>query len=111
MAVDSYARNNDVKLAQQRYQAMGEDASELLTSITDNTNAPDVDRFRLAVTGVIAPPVTTTVPGGTVATQPGGAVTTPAPETGGGATLLIVLCLVLLVIGGALAYLLVFRGK
>lgn len=113
MAVDSFARNPDVKLAQQRYNALGKDASSVLTSITDNTNAQVVDQFRLAVTGVIAPPVTTTVPGQTVQpTTVGGGVATPAPEsTGGGATLLIVLCLVLLVIGGALAYLLVFRGK
>ncbi len=113
MAVDSYARTPDVKLAQQRYQALGKDAARVLTSIATTANAQDVDRFRLAVTGVIAPPVTTTVPGGTPgATQPGGAVTTPVPEAGGGGTtLLIVLCLVLLVIGGVLAYLLVFRGK
>jgi len=112
MAVDSYARNPDVKLAQQRYSALGKDASSVLTSITDSTNNQDVDRFRLAVTGVIAPPVTTTIPGQTAQPTAVGGVTTPAPEgTGGGATLLIVLCLVLLVIGGALAYLLVFRGK
>lgn len=112
MAVDSFARNNDVTLAQQRYAALGKDAENVLASITTNSNAQQVQLFFSAATGATAP-VATIAPGLTPqATQPGGAVTTPAPETSGiGVPLLVVLCLVLLVIGGALAYMLVFRGK
>ncbi len=111
MAVDSYARTNDVKLAQQRFAALGKDAQSVLQSITTSSNSQDVQLFLLAATGSTAP-VSTAVPGLTPqATQVGG-VTTPTPEgAGSSTTLLIVLCLVLLVIGAVLAYLLLFRGK
>jgi hypothetical protein len=110
MAVDSYARNNDAKLAQQRFAALGSDAENVLQTITTGSNAQEVQLFLLAATGSTAP-VSTVAPGLTPeATQPGAA--TPTPEAAGGSTtLLIVLCLVLLVIGAALAYLLLFRGK
>ncbi len=115
MAVDSYVKDNDLKLAQQRFNALGKDAASVLATIKANgANPQEVDLFSLAVSGSVQPAATpaagqTAQPG---ATQPVGGVTTPAPETGGNsATLLIVLCLVLLVIGGALAYLLIFRGK
>ncbi len=110
MAVDSFARNNDVPLAQQRYAALGKDADSIFRSISTSANAQEVGLFLLAATGSSAP-LPTVAPGLTPqATQPGAA--TPAPEsTGGSTTLLIVLCLVLLVIGAILAYLLLFRGK
>jgi hypothetical protein len=111
MAVDSYAKNPDAKLAKQRYDGLGPSAATIFDSIkTKGANSQQVDLFKLAATGVVAP-LASPQPGITV-TQPAGAVTTPVAETpGNGATLLIVLCLVLLVIGGALAYLLIFRGK
>ena len=113
MAVDSFAKTPDAKLAKQRYDALGPSAATIFESIkTKGANPQAVDLFKLAATGVVAP-ITTAVPGQT--TQPtlaAGTTATPAAETpGNGATLLIVLCLVLLVIGGALAYLLIFRGK
>ncbi len=113
MAVDSYARNNDAQLAQQRYAALGADAAKVLQSIVTSSNAQEVDLFSRAAIGSGIQPVTTTVPGQTpAATQPGGATATPAPETSGiGVPLLLVLCLVLVIIGGSLAYLLFFRGK
>ena len=116
MAVDSYIKNSDLALAQQRYAAMGKDAPTVLAEIkASGSNPQEVDRFSLAVTGAIQPTTGTPLAGQTSVagvTQPAGPVTTPAPESGGNSTtLLIVLCLVLLVIGGALAYLLIFRGK
>ncbi len=110
MAVDSFARNTDVALAQQRYAALGNNAESVLASIVTNSNAQEVQLFMAAATGATAP-LPTVAPGLTPqATQVG--VATPAPETAGNSTtLLIVLCLVLLVIGAILAYLLLFRGK
>jgi hypothetical protein len=116
MAVDSYVKNPDLKLAQQRYAALGKDAATVLADIKANgANPQEVDRFLLAAIGTV--PSTSGTPEAGQPTQagatlPAGPVTTPTPESGSnGATLLIVLCLVLLVIGGALAYLLIFRGK
>jgi hypothetical protein len=112
MAVDSYAKNADAVLAKKRFDAMGANAANVLVAIkASGANAQQVDLFKLAVTGVVQPPAATVVPGQT-STQPVGTTPTPVAETSGnGATLLIVLCLVLVIIGGALAYLLVFRGK
>jgi hypothetical protein len=64
------------------------------------------------VTGVVPTTAATAVPG-QVSTQVPGATATPAATDAGsnGLTLLLVLCLVLVIIGGALAYLLIFRGK
>ncbi len=110
MAVDSFARNNDVTLAQQRYAALGKDAESVLASITTSTNSQEVQLFFAAAAGSTAP-LPTVAPGLTPqATQAG--VATPAPTAASNSTtLLIVLCLVLLVIGAVLAYLLLFRGK
>ncbi len=110
MAVDSFTRNNDVALAQQRYAALGKNAESVLASIVTNSNAQEVQLFMAAASGSTAP-LPTTAPGLTPqATQAGAA--TPAPAAAGNSTtLLIVLCLVLLVIGAILAYLLLFRGK
>jgi hypothetical protein len=112
MAVDSYSKNPDANLAKQRYLNMGADASSILDVIKANgANAQQVDLFRMAATGVSPTIAASPVPG-QVGTQPAGATPTPTTETGGnGLTLLLVLCLVLVIIGGALAYLLVFKGK
>ena len=112
MAVDSYSKNPDTALAKQRYQSMGPNASTVLDEIkAAGANAQQVDLFRLIVAA--SGTQTTPVPG-QVGTQPVAATPTAAAaggESGNGLTLLLVLCLVLVIIGGALAYLLIFRGK
>jgi hypothetical protein len=114
MAVDSFAKTNDTQLAIQRFKALGPNAATILSEIkAGGANAQQVDLFAYAVSAAVPTTGATPVPG-QVGTQPPAATgtATPSTETGSNSlTLLLVLCLVLVIIGGALAYLLIFRGK
>lgn len=124
MAIDSFAKNQDAVLARTRFKNLGEDAQKYLDQIAAKpglTNPADIESFKKALSGqvVVQPTVVGTAKPGTTATAPkatvpvvGQVTPTPAPDTGGSsALLLVVLCVVLLALGGALAYLLVFRNK
>jgi hypothetical protein len=102
-AIDSYARNQDILTAQQRYQALGEKGTDLLTQITNNPqilSADDIAKFSSIAAGKIVDPTGDT--DGTTPTTTGKSTIT---------ALLGGLCLLMLVIGGALIYLLFFRNR
>lgn len=123
MSIDSFAKNQDAVLARTRFKNLGENAQKYLDQIAAKpglTNPADLEAFKKAIAGqVVVPPAGTTPQPGTAATavKPtipviGQVTPTPAPDTGGSsALLLVVLCVVLLALGGALAYLLVFKNK
>jgi len=123
MAVDSFSRNQNVQLAQQRWQELGSDAPELLAAlqIDQSTNAADIANFSIAVqpSGVAGIPSEATRPaeaGQEGATAQAGlpplATTAPAAANGSSpVTLLLVFCLLTLVIAGALVYILVLRKR
>jgi len=121
MAIDSYATNKNQAQAQTRIKALGSDAMKYVDQVAAKpglTNPAVIDEFRKVVSGQVAvPTVSGTKPAATpaAATQPAVGKVTPTPaqqDTGGlSALLLVVLLVVLLALGGALAYLLVFRNK
>ncbi|MBN2258460.1 MAG: hypothetical protein JW704_11705 [Anaerolineaceae bacterium] len=102
-AIDSYARNQDILTAQQRYQTLADKGTGLLTQITNDPQkltADDIAKFSAVVIGKTLTPTTGT--DGTI-TEPAGKSTI--------VTLLVGLCLLMLIIGGALIYLLFFRNR
>lgn len=110
MAIDSYAQNADAVVAQQRYQALGEEAPEILADVQQNpgrVRPETIAPFSAAVGATLAqvtPPPGTPQVG---ATQPlPGAGTVDEEDDGGGFPWLIIalLCVVLLVAGGGFAY-------
>ena len=117
MVIDSYAKNQDTQLALQRWQELGPDAPQILATLQGD---PQVSLEDWALFGNIVQVATTAVP------QPLGSslptemmvqtTTTPvaaAKETRGPSPMLLlgVFCLLTLIIGGALVYLLLFRGR
>jgi len=118
MAIDSYAQNADAVVAQQRYQALGEDAQEILAAVQQDpgrTRPETIAPFSAAVGATLAqvtplpgsPQVEGTQPLPGVGTQPlPGASTGDEEEDGGGFPWLIIalLCVVLLATGGGFAY-------
>lgn len=116
MTIDSYVRNGDAALAQQRWQELGDPAPDLLTALQldPGTVSPgDIATFSTLVGTGVAAPVQTTAPGGPTSAAVG-PVAPPASSSGSQfplSTVLIILCLLTLVIGAALAYLFLFRGR
>jgi hypothetical protein len=107
MAVQSYARNPNPGLAQRRWTEMGDSAQEVLNNVSANAaayglTAEDVNAFGTAVNAT---------PAGGAPGQPG-EQPAPAQPAGGFPTgLLVASCVLMLLIGGALAYLLLFRNR
>ncbi|HEY9086881.1 MAG TPA: hypothetical protein VIO36_01835 [Anaerolineaceae bacterium] len=111
MTIDSFAKNNNLAQAQERWQALGDNREEILSDVQIDPRSVtpgDIAKFTAQVAGSVAAP---TVNG----TQPAGAETVPteAPATGQRSSLLtialVVLCVAMLVIAGALAYMFIFR--
>jgi hypothetical protein len=115
MAIQAYSVDKDDAAAIRRWQELGPEAKDILTKLmTDKGLKPEaIALFSEKVQNgkpVVAVPQQ---PG--QATQPAAAQPTAAPATSDGGVspilLLGLMCVLLLVIGGALAYLLVFRKK
>jgi hypothetical protein len=115
MTIDSYARNQNSQQALMRWEELGPNAVDVLAEVIAD---PSVDPESAAIfanlvqaqSGGIQPQATVQVPTEIAA----GPAVEPAQEPAGEGnplTWLVVLCLVLVVIGGALAYLLLFRKK
>lgn len=105
MAIDSYALNQNVALAQQRYEAVGEKNAEILAQIVANpgAQAQSVTAFSSAVTGA---PVT----GGEVTPSPETPETKPAGRSLLGAGI-VLFCLAALVLAGVLFYFFYWRNR
>ncbi len=119
MAIDSYTLNGNVGLAQQRYQALGDEADQILDRIRQNPGEQDpaeIEAFAAVLgvqaaastpaAGAEATPMATAMPGagGAVATAPA-PTPTPAPKGRlGMLSLILILCglLVILVVIAAL---------
>jgi len=104
--IDSFVIRQDITAAKMRFNALGEDANELITAFMPGTcsiNEAELNAFRAAVLGPEVPlPVTTLTPEATKTTG-----TAPTRNIG----LVVGLCLVTLLVGALLVYLLVFRRK
>ncbi len=80
MAIDSYTLHGNVGLAQQRYQALGEDAEQILDRIRQNPgeqSPAEIEAFA-AVLGLPSQPLNTPTPGAEATPQ-----ATTIPEAGG----------------------------
>jgi hypothetical protein len=126
MTIESYAKNGDKTLAMQRWQELGTTAPDLLAAIQinpGNVSPGDLAKFNVLIQqgGVNIPPaVGQTQPAvrGTPAAA-GTAIVPAAPVSGSSSnasgfpltTVLVVLCLLVLVVGGALAYIFIFRNR
>jgi len=103
MAIDSYAVNGDVPMAQKRWTDLGSTASKVLEQIKANpgSEANAITPFENVVTGTSA--------------QVPGVTQTPAPTKGKTSTTLLtvlgIMCVVTLLLGGALAAFFLLRGK
>jgi hypothetical protein len=105
MAIDSYSVNQDVALAQTRYNAVGENKELILTQIQANPGSQSPQSIQAYAAAVQAPPVAAPA-------------TTPQPEEaaegGGGSALrwvLPLLCLIILGAAGVLFYLFYWRNR
>jgi hypothetical protein len=129
MAIDSYTLNRNAELAFARYEALGEDAPEILDVIQANpgTQVPEALLAFRTVVQAGAPPVAEATPAATtpLGTAVVGAVTpgTPAVETPAAAAtpapagsslmrvVLPVLCVITLLLAGGLIALFVLRSR
>jgi len=105
MAIDSYSVNQDVALAQTRYNAVGENKELILAQIQANPGSQPPQSIQAYATAVQAPPVAApaTTP------QPGG-----APEEGEGSPwgwIIALFCLAALGVAGVLFYLFYWRNR
>ncbi len=114
MAIQSFAKDQRPDLAAARWQELGASAADVLIEINPS-NCPASQADLLAFQTVVKSPVVSQ-PTQAVATTPGTAqptvaATEPAGGTKSSPVLLIVACVLVLVIGGALAYVLLFRNR
>lgn len=105
MAIDSYALNQDIALAQKRYETVGENNAEILAQIVANPGAQSqsVTAFATAVTG--AP-----VAGGEVTPAPATPEEAPPGRSLLGAGI-VLFCLAALVLAGVLFYFFYWRNR
>lgn len=119
MMIEAYANNQNSFLALSRWKELGDEATQILTTVQSdpNLNPEDVAAFSMLV-GV--PYTPSQLPQGTQGTEEAMPVTPLTPEEegegeeGGGINpllLLGILCVLLLVVGGALLYALVLRKR
>lgn len=108
MVIESYDADQNDQLAQQRWQELGPDAPQLLSSVI---NDPSLNPVAVSMFSnlVQASSITPIVPGEVVST---------AEPSGGGLFgginifyILVVFCLLFLIIGGALVYVLVLKKR
>jgi hypothetical protein len=105
MAIDSYSVNQDVALAQTRYNAVGENNELILADITANPGTQSPESIQAFSGAVQAPPVAAP------ATTPGA---DGEPEEAGGSALawaIPLLCLVAISAAGVLFYLFYWRNR
>ncbi len=107
MTIDSYARNQNAAEAKARFESIGSNGKELLAGLRPGTcflNENDITQFNALVAGPELPKPNQT------AVAPG--AETPKPEGQPSRIgLVVALCLATLLVGGALAYLLIFRKR
>ena len=110
MAAEAYFKTGDAAQTKTRFEYLGEVSQEKLSSMLPGDCGLDlgeIEQLKVALSAVGLEPGDVTVPAGEepVATDDeGGAGLNPVLLIGG-------LCLVTLVIGGALAYILIFRNR
>lgn len=107
MTIDSYAVNQDLALAQERYSAVGENSDAVLASIVSNPGTQDPASILAFQAAVQAP--TTGVTG-----TPSPGEETPAEEADGGGFMRIVipvLCVAVLLGAGVIAFLFFWRSR
>jgi hypothetical protein len=105
MAIDSFAVNQDVALAQKRYNDIGENAEVVLASVASNPDTQDPAAILAYQSAIQAPaPIAPGTP------APGEEA---PPEEGGGLTriLIPVLCVAVVVAAGAVAFLFFWRSR
>ena len=118
MVIDSYIRNQDDELLQLRWQGMGENAGELLNTLTPTvcrfTSAAEIEAFKEIVDLQIAVPEITSEGLGEEETEIG-VVDAGEEATGEVQTIsilpLAILILLTLVVGGILVFLMIKRRK
>lgn len=113
MSIQNFTLSNDVQLAQQRWNEMGDNGAEILAELQANPpaglDAIAVNNFAAVVQAGLPPGQVGELPGDAEA---GGEGTAPAPASSNTlTTVLVVMCLITLGIGAFLAYLFVFRNR
>lgn len=120
MAIQSFAKDQRSDLAATRWKELGDTAADVLIKVnTTNCPASQVDllAFQTAVKSPVTLPQATEATGGAVlpVTTPGAVEPTATAAEGkpksSSPALLVVACLLVLAIGGALAYVLLFRNR
>jgi hypothetical protein len=125
MAMQAYAQSADPARAQATYNALGEDAPQVLQDIVNNPSGLSPNIIQAYGITVLGAPVAQTAPSvptatGVIIAAPGitstlpGAVTPTATKTKGGGllrSLLPILCLITLVLAAALIVLFVMRSR
>ncbi len=106
MAIDSYSVNQDVALAQTRYNAVGENNEVILAQITANPGTQSPESIQAYSTAVQAPPVA--APATTPAT---GRRRLSKPAGSAMGWVIPLLCLVVLGVAGLLFYLFYWRNR
>jgi hypothetical protein len=112
MTIDSYSKNQDKLLAQERWNEVGSDASDLLTSIQDapkGLTAGEISNFSAAVQSNAIPALTGTTVSTTV--TPGPSATAAAGTKSSTALTFGLICFLGLIILAALAYVFVVRNR
>jgi len=105
MAIDSYSVNQDVALAQTRYNAVGETNEVTLAQITANPGTQSPESIQAYSTAVQAPPVAAPA---TTEQPEEGAEQAPSSAMG---RVIPLLCLAVLIVAGILFYLFYWRNR
>lgn len=119
MAIEAFGKDQRADLALKRWQELGPKAADVLIEVNPANCAAsqaELMAFQTAVkspVGSVQPTAQPTGESGLPVTTPGAvSPTKPAAETKGPSALLLVLvCLLVLIIGGALAYMLLFKNR
>lgn len=112
MAIESYSKNPNTQLANQRWQELGVEAEGALNKIQNSgsSNLQEVDNFLMAVTGQgSVEPQVVLEPDGVISLTP--ETTDPKKLSMNLVLLLIVFGILTVVIGGTLLYIVVLRRK
>jgi hypothetical protein len=123
MVIDSYNRNPDDELLQIRWLGLGENANELLDTLTPavchfSSNA-EIEAFKVTVNSQAVPVTeenqtseTPVAAAGSVTPEIAPMPTTEAPEEGGSSIIpLVILMALTLIVGGIFVYLMSKKGK
>lgn len=113
MALEAYGQNRDPVKAKERYDALGEEASQVLTEVVRNPGgqSPEVvTAFSTVVLSGAAPQVQATTEPGVVQPEAGEEA---EPAAGGSLlrTLMTILCVIVLLVGGGAVVFFILRSR